>query len=276
MADDEPKSLEERTQRAMLQYALMRPEQALLLAFATLFPTIMSAGGWQVGPIPNFVWLIGGLVAYGALAWSSYTDPKMGARVVKELLEDDYDPGKIKNEQLQAKVTEALDYRARLTELIEERGDSALKVQLESMLSQFDDWIEEIYDLALRLEDYESEKARLVKSYVSAEKRLKELQQRRKRVHDEKVREDIDNNIASRERQMDTIKSLDNTMERAKLRLENTVTAMSTIYSQTLLLSAKDIDSDRYSRLQQEIADEVDELSDILYAMDEVYNESDL
>ena len=60
-------------------------------------------------------------------------------------------------------------------------------------------------------------------------------------------------------------------VSRARLRLENTITAMATIHSQTMLMSAKDIDSGRAQRLRQEIADEVVELSDILVAMDEVY-----
>jgi hypothetical protein len=49
-------------------------------------------------------------------------------------------------------------------------------------------------------------------------------------------------------------------MERARLRLENTLTAMSTIYTQTMLVGAKDIDSGRARRLRDEIAEEVNEL----------------
>jgi hypothetical protein len=60
-------------------------------------------------------------------------------------------------------------------------------------------------------------------------------------------------------------------MERARLRLENTLTAMGTIYTQTMLVGAKDIDSGRAKRLREEIGEEVNELGDVLSAMDEVY-----
>ena len=71
---------------------------------------------------------------------------------------------------------------------------------------------------------------------------------------------------------MKTIETLEYTMERARLRLDSTVTSMATIYPQTLLLDAKDIDSSRYRRLEHEIQEEVTELADVLYAMDEVYS----
>jgi hypothetical protein len=61
------------------------------------------------------------------------------------------------------------------------------------------------------------------------------------------------------------------TIRRAELQLENTLTHLGTIYSQTMLVDAKDIDSGRARRLRQEIVDEVTEINDVLLAMDEVY-----
>jgi hypothetical protein len=53
--------------------------------------------------------------------------------------------------------------------------------------------------------------------------------------------------------------------------LENTLSALGTIYSQTMLIGARDIDSGRARRLRQEIVEEVEDLGDILAAMEEVY-----
>ena len=60
-------------------------------------------------------------------------------------------------------------------------------------------------------------------------------------------------------------------MDRAELQLEHTLTAMGTIYSQMLLVGAKDVDSGRVKRLREEVADEVQGLQDVLDSMDEVY-----
>lgn len=273
---DGPQSLEERTQKAMLQYALMRPESAGFLAGSFLLTFLLSIFGANIFGLPNLTWLIVGIVAYLSLVWSSYSDPKTGQKVIQELLRSDFNPRKIKSKRLQAQIDEALNYRTRITELINERRDGSIKDELTSMASQFDEWIEEIYGLAERLDDYRVEKETLVKSYFSAEKRRKELAIRLEKVKDTKIKNDIKNNINGLNRQINTIEALENTMERAKLRLENTLIAMGTIHSQTLLLGAKDIDSSRYRRLQQDIADEVEELADVLYAMDEVYSDSEI
>jgi hypothetical protein len=76
------------------------------------------------------------------------------------------------------------------------------------------------------------------------------------------------------QRQHNTILQLENTMERAQLQLETTLSSLGTIYSQTMLVGAKDIDSGRAKRLRQEISEEVQELDNILVAMDEVYASS--
>jgi hypothetical protein len=60
-------------------------------------------------------------------------------------------------------------------------------------------------------------------------------------------------------------------MERAELQLDDTLSAMGTIYAQMQLIGAKDIDSGRAQRLRQDIADQVHSLHDIVQTMDEVY-----
>jgi hypothetical protein len=90
------------------------------------------------------------------------------------------------------------------------------------------------------------------------------------------VRQQIEVTLESLHRQMATLDNLGNTIQRAQLQLENSLSNLGTIYSQTMLAGAKDIDSSRAQRLRHEIADEVTELNDMLLAMDEVYTaESD-
>ena len=269
--------LEARARNAILQHAFMRWESAGVLAASFLATFITSIFSISPLGIPSWTYLVGGIAAYTALVYSSFSDDEANAKVVEELLRQDFSPKQIKNPKLQSKIQEALDYRSRITDLINQRkDDSALKTQLLSMADQFDVWIEEIYDLAQRLDAYEDEKPLLHESAENAQRRITQLTKRLNRVRDDKVKDEIRNNINNLNQQLDTIESLHNTMHRAELRLENTLTAMGTIYPQTLLLKAKDIDRGRWKRLQQEIDTEVDELSDILYAMDEVYSESEI
>jgi hypothetical protein len=58
-------------------------------------------------------------------------------------------------------------------------------------------------------------------------------------------------------------------MARAQFQLENSLSAMGTVYSQVLMLRVKDVDSVQAQRLQEDIDGQVILLQDITAAMDE-------
>jgi hypothetical protein len=62
-------------------------------------------------------------------------------------------------------------------------------------------------------------------------------------------------------------------MEKAQYQLETTLTALGTVYSQILLISAKDIDSGRARRLREDISDQVAALQSLQSTLDEVYGQ---
>lgn len=282
MANETRKSLEERAQRAILQYAFFRPESALVLA-GTMIVTALSllvgdpaSGNVAIeafAQVPWFAWLFGGLLGEAAIVYSSLTDTEAHRRVVAAMLEDEFQPERLQSKDLQQQVRDAFKYRSLITAALRERRDTVLRDQLADTAAQLDDWLEEVYGLAQRLDRYRRERNLHRQNWEHGQQRLTELQQLLQRESDPALRQDIEFNIASLQRQLDTIAQLENAMERARLRLENTLTAMSTIYTQTMLVGAKDIDSGRARRLQDEIAEEVNELTDVLMAMDEVYSD---
>jgi hypothetical protein len=262
-------SLEQRARRAMLEHALFRWESAVLIAVAIL----MTAFGSGVVPfIPSWAWLVAGLAAEGALVYSSYTDPETGRKVVARMLQDEFRPERLKDRELQRQVEQALDYRSRITAAIKERRESVLKDNLTSTARQIDDWLENIYSLAQRLDRYQQEEGILERDRLRARQRIEQLDEQLKAELDPRVRAQIEQTRDGLERQIRTIDTLENTMARAELQLESTLSSLGTIYSQTMLVGAKDIDSGRAKRLQQDISEEVHELDGILVAMDEVYS----
>lgn len=281
MSNGSREELKERIRRDVVQYAIFRPESAIVIAL-TLFLTFISAlvaniGGGEPGfTFPLYSWLIlgGGALAEAVLVYVSMTDPAVSKKIVEAMFREKFKPEQISDKELQKQINEALDYRGRITEIIEERADTVLTGSLGETLNQVDEWIKDIYNLAKRLDDYRGEKGVIDRNIQRANERLQQLRQQAKMTSDQAVLSDIQENIHSLQKQIDTNMALHNTMERARLRLENTVTAMGTIYSQTMLFGAKDIDSGRAQRLRQDIADEVTELSDMLVAMDEVYTTS--
>jgi hypothetical protein len=271
MADGPSQNLEKRAQRAMLQHAVFRWESAAVIAL-TLLLTVFGSN--LVEFIPSWVWLVSGLVAEAALVYSSYTDPETGRKVVAEMLRRDFHPERLSDDDLQQQMEQALDYRSRITAAIRERNDSVLRDSLSETADQIDDWLESIYSLAHRLDRYRREEDVLDRDRKQAADRIRQLEEKQLIENDLQVKRQIETAIAGMRRQIETIEALEKTMERARLQLETTLSSLGTIYSQTMLVGAKDIDSDRAKRLRQEIVDEVQELDDVLLAMDEVYASS--
>ena len=278
MANNNGKTLEQRAQQAILQYAFFRPESALIIALTlllTAFAVLADFGAFSLpgilDAVPWLAWLGGGIVAEAAIVYSSLTDPEAHRRVVAAMLRQEFQPERLRHSWLQQQVEEAFKYRERITAAIRERRDSVLKDHLADTAGQLDEWLEEVYGLAQRLDRYQAERELHARNRERAEERLQELKAQLQREKNPAVKADIQHNIDSLERQLKTIRQLENAMERARLRLENTLTAMGTIYTQTMLVGAKDIDSGRARRLRQEISEEVSELGDVLSAMDEVY-----
>lgn len=268
MADDRRESLEKRAQRAILQYAFFRPESAVVIALTILLSFFAPQ---YIQTMPWWAWLAGGLTGEAALIYSSLTDASAHRRIVARMLKDEFHPERLSDPWLQQQVQEAFDYRSRITAAIRERRDSVLKDHLADTASQLDEWLEEVYGLAQRLDRYKRERDLHLRNRQRAQARLEELESQLANEEAPAVRREVQYNIDSLRRQLEAINQLENAMERAHLRLENTITAMGTIYTQTMLVGAKDIDSGRARRLRQEIGEEVNELGDVLSAMDEVY-----
>jgi len=263
-------NLQERVQRALLQEAILRPESALVISVTLLLGVFAPQVGF-LDFIPFWVWLLGGLLAEGALVYSSLTDPEFGRKVVARLLQRRFRPEQLQNKRLQERINEAFDYRSRIEAAIREHSDSLLKDELYETARQIDEWLEHIYNLARHVDRYQQERAILARDYKRTTKRIQELQNQIQAENDTAVRAQMETTLASLQRQLATLTTLDNTIQRAELQLENSHAHLATIYSQTMLIEVKDIDSGRARRLRQEIAGEVDELQDMLAAMDEVY-----
>ena len=270
MASEARETLEKRAQKAIINNALFRWESAAAIGL-TLVLAAFSALPFINFPLEPWMWLLGGGVLEGLLVYSSLSDTKQNQQVIANMLKDEFHPERLSDKNLQQQVQEALDYRSRITTAIRERRESVLKDNLSATASQIDEWLESIYNLAQRLDRFQQEKKILERDKKRASVRINELTQKLKREQDTAVRGQIETTKKNLLRQHDTILQLENTMERAELQLETTLSSLGTIYSQTMLVGAKDIDSGRAKRLRQEISEEVQELDNILVAMDEVY-----
>jgi hypothetical protein len=276
MANKARETLEKRVQQALFQHAFFRWESAVVISMTLLLTTVTAIPSLRhlVPLLPDLTWLatlISGTLAEILLVYSSLTDPETGRQVVANMLRDEFHPERLRDKQLQEQLNEAFDYRSRIEAAIRERRDTVLKDNLSETARQIDDWLENIYSLAQRLDQFQAEKKILDRDRTRAGERLGQLEKELRNESNPAVKQQIETNIESLRRQIETIDMLRQTMSRARLQLENTLSALGTIYSQTMLMGAKDIDSGRARRLRQEITEEVEELGDVLLAMEDVY-----
>ncbi|MFL7838836.1 MAG: hypothetical protein AB8I52_08610 [Candidatus Promineifilaceae bacterium] len=270
MASKEDEGLRDRVQSALLREAIFRPESAMVISISLLLAVFAPQVGF-LEFIPFWAWLLGGLAAEGALVYSSLTDPEFGRKVAEDVLNKEFEPQKLQDRYLQERMDEALDYRVRIEKAIRQQDDSLIKDELSQTAAQMDEWLEHIYNLASRIDRYRQEKDVLERDYNRTNRRIGELEKQLAVEQNPKIREQITDNLESKKQQLATLEKLNDTIRRAELQFENSHTQLGTIYSQTMLVDAKDIDSGQARRLRLEISGEVDEIQDILSAMDEVY-----
>ncbi len=147
VAEKKEETLRDRVQSALIKEAIVRPESALVISISLLLAVFAPQVGF-LEFIPFWVWLLGGVIAEGALIYSSWSDPEFGRQVAAKELKQEFRPDKLSDRHLQQQVNEALDYRSRIEKAIREQDDSLIRDELGETATQIDEWIEHIYNLA--------------------------------------------------------------------------------------------------------------------------------
>ncbi|MBE2220727.1 MAG: hypothetical protein IAF02_04260 [Anaerolineae bacterium] len=268
MTDDIRTELEKKVLKAHVENAFFRWESAVTIA-----ATLLSMVGFALAgnPSASAVSLLVGSIIEGVIVASSLTDKELKRKVENELTRRKFDIKKIEDKHLQAQFLQAQDYQKRIEIAIDEQSDSLLKDELIQTSVQMDDWLDNIYNLAEKISRYRRRQERITLDKNQAWRRIKELQTKYEFEGDPAIKNQVDTTIKALQQQYNILDSVENTMQRAELQLENSLAQLGTIYSQAILVDAKDIDSSRARRLRQEISEEVTELNDVLLAMDEVY-----
>jgi hypothetical protein len=257
----------------MVGHAFFRIESAMTIGMTIVLTglsligldPLKALGWWQ-----SWYWLVFGLVAEGLVFFTALADPEEGRKVVATMLEERFNPRALQKPALSERIVKALKYREGIEKIIRETRSTVLRSHLEEDARQVDRWLDHIYRLAQRLDNYYQDKV-IQQDMKSVPQALKNFRARLQAEDDPAVREQMEKTIAQKEAQRKALQRLENTMEKAEFQLESTLTALGTTYSQMRNIEAKDVDSGRIARLSQDIADQVVQLEGIEEAMNEVY-----
>lgn len=250
---------------AIVSNALFRWETAVTLALTAILFLFVPE------PFPfwePWFWLVGGAIAEGALVLSALTDPEAAQEAVAREFESKYDLGQIRNPVSRQRIQRALEYRRNMLTLAR-RHSGAMKTHLMQTIEDVNDWIAHMYDLALHVDAFESN-ALVERDRRAVPQQLEKARLRLSREQDPAVQRDLSEQIRVLEQQLTNLEQTANSVKRAEIQLESTLSSLGTIYAQMSLLGTKDVDSARAQRLRLEIQDEVSSLQDTIEAMDEV------
>jgi len=259
--------LEKRATRAILTRSIYRWESAAIIGLTLILAVFVRQ------PVPfwqPWYWLILGALGEIGLVWSSIKDPEFRARAVAEMFREKYRSRKITEKGLRGQVDKALEYRDRIDGVINKSRESVLREHLKDVSRGINDWMESVFRLAQRLDAYQADET-IIQDLKTVDPDIEALKNKLALEDADPVKRQISQTIAQKQIQRENLRKLQNVMEQAQFQLESTITAMGTVYSQVMILGARDVASGRAQRLQQDVNDQVQALQDVVHTMDEVY-----
>lgn len=256
------------SKRAIVQYALFRWENAVIVAGAILLTTFFPRPfSWW----PIWGWAILGLLGVGVITYSSVTNIRYNAQFLLSAFQDQFDLKRIALPELRSKVESALEYQRRIVARVQNQDSSILWSRAEDTSLKLDEWITNVYRLCLRLDAFERDK--LFRDELSAvPTELESLKQRLEGEKDPEIQAELQQVIESKSQQHETLLALEQRMKQAELQLEQSLTALATVDSQIRLLDAQDVDSGRSDRLYADVREQVSRLNDLIGSINEVYD----
>lgn len=259
--------LQKQAQSAILQYALFRWESGVVVALTiVLFFLLRRPFFWW----PPFGWPLLGLGALILLVYSSIRDAETNARLLLDLFQEQFNPRAIRDRALRKDVEMALEYQRRIETEVTQQREGLIRDRLEETANQITEWLSNIYQLAHRVDSYRANEL-LAREREELPRELEQLTAQRKFESNSTLQAQMDEVIASKGKHWQSLRELDARMKQAALQLEQSLTALATVYSQIQLIDAQSINSGRAERLQADIREQVERLNDLVASINEVY-----
>ena len=157
---------------------------------------------------------------------------------------------------------------------VREQKRTLIRERLEDTANQLSNWVSNMYALALRLDSYRRDDL-LKQQRDTLPQEINGLVEQRKVASKPTVQTQLHQVLASKRQQWQTLRDLDDRMTQASLQLEQSLTALATVYSQIQLIDAQSVESGRAERLQEDIQEQVAQLGDLVNSINEVYQYQD-
>ncbi len=268
MSSNASNPVRDRALGAIMRSAVFSWQTALTLVVTMIlfFAVKDPFPGWQ-----DWFWLVGGGLAEVAFVIANLTDPDAASQAIAREFDSQYDLGQIRNPVSRQRLQSALEYRRNMLALAK-RHQGAMRTSMQQTVADINDWIGHMYDLALHIDAFDNNEL-VERDRKMVPQQIEKAEIRLKREQDPDVQRDLQSQIKQLQQQQDNLEATANSIKRAEIQLESTLSSLGTIYAQMSLLGTKEVDSARAQRLRLEIQDEVSSLQDTIEAMTEVQNQ---
>jgi hypothetical protein len=261
----------------LLKNAIFSPISALILGAGIVLVGLgvdIPVLSQTLGASPAW-WLAGVLPLWAGYIATQVTSKSAGEAAVQQAIREQFDTNTITNPHLKMNVVQAMAYRERIDKAVERFSDSGMHTRMQDVANQVEEWVRRIYTLSRRLDTFRNDGI-IANDLKGVPESIRKLRERLAREDNAEIRAELEDTIRRRQAQFESLDRLETTMDRAELQLENTLTALGTVYSQMLLIDAKDVDSSKTQRLRENILEQVNSLNDVITTMDEVYSDDPL
>jgi hypothetical protein len=196
------------------------------------------------------------LVALGGGIWLAWQQFKVDQEEVDD------------QARLDGYLKQALAYKDQIDQAVKAATRSSNRTHLQQLGAQIDTWTETIEDLIERIRKLRQDELirRDVKAVPAA---IADLETRLAHESDPAIRAQLERTLLNRRKQLASLEQLQNTVKRAEIQIESTLSLLGTIYSQILTGQSTSHVADT-SRLSADVDEEVRLLQDQLEALREV------
>ena len=263
------RSVRQKVLGAVLASALLRWETLVTLMVTVILFLFVQDVNLPMLEWQPWFWLVLGGLAETVLVASTLSDPEATEQALAEDFEREYDLRNIRNRLSRERLRDAFEYRRNMMKLAD-RSQGSMRTRLRTLVGDVSDWISYMYNLAERIDLFESNEI-ILRDRQQVPRKIAEVKQLIKNERDERTRHDREQQLKLLQQQHVSLEASASIIKRAKIQLESTLSALGTAYAQMSLLGHKDSGSARGQRLSIEIKDEIDKLQDTIDAMDEVH-----
>jgi hypothetical protein len=254
---------------ALIQQALLRWENAVLIALAILLTAFIPQPFefW-----PEWGWGVLALLGVLAITLSSLGESDVQSAAVEDVLYAEYNPEQIKTPTLRAAFMQSLKYRSTIEHMINQSRDGVVRTRLTDLADKIKQWISYIYELTNMLDEYQRDPM-LRKAPADIQKELDRIQAGLARETSPALITESKNLIASKQKYLQTSEALRDKMSGAAMQLEQSMDAMATIYTQLKLLETRDLENVNTQAIDQDIDEQVNRMGDLIDGLQKAYQE---